>query len=404
MNLHRHPFAFAFATARGTAQRQCGVSLVETLVSLAVLAAAALGTVTSQGQLRLQADLARQRGEALHLAEQHLEAARQFASVQADPGRSSFEALAGTGGPQTMAPTASQAFELTQDVVTDPASQSKLVHAQARWTDRAGRAQQAVLATLVAPVPPLLAGSLVLGTPATLAATPLGRHPAVPVAAQPLGDGRSVLRPTPALLWVFSDRSGEPLGQCALGAAQAGQPVTAALVDGCLQRLPAGGQLLAGHVRFATGAALGLRVQLDLGGTAQGSSCHSNAPGSASAAAGQAVVSYSCLVLGASASGWSGRLLLQPEPFADTGGTWSVAGSGANAYRVCRYSSAPADAAEVANADHPASYRNVKGALTHQNYLVVPAAQPCPADAAQAAGAGLPADAQGATRPHQPQA
>jgi Tfp pilus assembly protein PilV len=87
-------------------------------------------------------------------------------------------------------------------------------------------------------------------------------------------------------------------------------------------------------------------------------------------------VAYTCVVT-PSASGtpreWWGRLDLVPET--DTAREeWST-----SAYRVCRYT-ADYNGNGLSNSDHPAYYRQVTGTLDNQNFVVIPAAAPCPTD------------------------
>ena len=60
---------------------QHGVSLVEALVALAIMAFGMLGLVGMQASMRANADLAKQRSEAVRLAQQQMEAWRGYGTL-----------------------------------------------------------------------------------------------------------------------------------------------------------------------------------------------------------------------------------------------------------------------------------------------------------------------------------
>ena len=70
--------------ATGRAAR--GVSLVEALVALAVMAFGMLAVAGIQGMLRLNSDVAKQRSEAVRIAQEQIEQLRAFAVRSADTG------------------------------------------------------------------------------------------------------------------------------------------------------------------------------------------------------------------------------------------------------------------------------------------------------------------------------
>ena len=86
---------------------------------------------------------------------------------------------------------------------------------------------------------------------------------------------------------------------------------------------------------------------------------------------GDRYLAYACVVYPRADGAWSGRATILPAG-------WSI-GSSAGDRRVCRYA-ADRDGSGIvdANDEHPASYTDVRTALTQQNYLVVAGDHACP--------------------------
>jgi hypothetical protein len=120
-----------------------------------------------------------------------------------------------------------------------------------------------------------------------------------------------------------------------------------------------------------------------------GSTCFDDAPLTLATASTLAAVNYYCAILANPAKTWSGISNLVPRSFTDIGEVvWTIAASGAGAYKVCRYTPAADDTVAVPNASHPRSYSNVTKPLTRQNFLVIAAANTCPTDVAADPAAG----------------
>ncbi len=73
--------------------RQCGTTLIEALVAFLVLSVGMLTIARMQTQLRAGSDLARQRSEAVRLAQEDIESLRAFAVLAASAGARSYEGL-----------------------------------------------------------------------------------------------------------------------------------------------------------------------------------------------------------------------------------------------------------------------------------------------------------------------
>ncbi len=129
------------ATAR---RRQRGVTLIESLIAVLLLSVGALALMRVQPELRQHAEFARQRSEAVQLAQEELEATRGIATT------AGFAALAdraitlepdGLGRPRF-------ALQRRVDALAWPGA--KAVTVQVSWVDRQGEAQQLSLHTLLA--------------------------------------------------------------------------------------------------------------------------------------------------------------------------------------------------------------------------------------------------------------
>ena len=139
-------------------QAQRGTTLFEALVAFLVLSLGMIAIARVQGHLRLDADVARQRSEAVRLAQEDMETLRGFATTGATAGARSFDAIDTTsrsiGG--------STAYTLDRQVAAADILQAKTVSVSVRWTDRSGAAQQLTLHSMMAGTDPALSAALAL--------------------------------------------------------------------------------------------------------------------------------------------------------------------------------------------------------------------------------------------------
>jgi len=385
-------------------RRQVGVSLIEALVALAVIAFGLLGAVGAQFALRQNGDLVRQQAEAMRIAQENIEVWRAY-DVVAAPAvpASGVTAYAGIGNQpeETVAGTASNTNYLLTRTVTDAQTGAprepriKTLVVDVRWKDRADRDQTVRLTTRIAGVPPELAGSLGLPARSSQVGPVRGRHPAVPVQANDIEGGRSVFPPPGGgtLTWTFDNYSGLIVRVCA--SPDACEDVTL---------LP-----VSGFVRFATGAVQpsatdaesppGSRVALDV-------VIAQSAPSAADVSCFEEFVdpeaiAYYCAVptAGSVPTQWSGRARLAGTTFAPLVAA-SLAVVDSAAYKVCRYTPENTDTPTRGNIDQPLDYLNVREPLAQQNFLVIRAGNgtvpfSCPVD-----DAATPVNSN--TRAHQP--
>lgn len=363
---------------------QRGVSLLESLVALVAMAMGAVAVIGMQATLRLNGDVAKQRAEALRLAQEVIEEWRGFTQFGAVAGQTDWTDLVSTATASTHVGSnttfARSITVVAQGAVSDDPL-SKTVHVTVSWNDRTGQPQTVTLNTVVAGIGPELGGALSLpadGPGGSLIRSPRGRHPSIPQSALDQGDGTSRFTPPGSSTdWIFSNASGLIL-----------PAVCPPLPDPCVAiAVP-----LYGFVRFETGltqptpamaeaptgspmtvqVVVDQEVPID-----QNVNCYQEL--------GPTFVGYYCAVpINLVSARWTGHSYLTGLPLAS-----SLTDSNSAAYRVCRYTpvrdnSAVAQAS-IANENHPLGYLNAGSPLVNQNFLVIRAgdgagAFTCPAD------------------------
>lgn len=234
---------------RHRAQR--GLSLVEALVALAVMAFGMMAYVGIHSGLRLNGDVAKQRAEAVRLAQEAIERWRAFSLMSTDPGETDYADIVTTADEQIAGQATNTVYRLTRTVddaaidegtgVFDPyAPRIKTVTIDVTWEDRNAQTQAVRLTTAITGTPPQLAGSLSTAAVGSPLLPVRGRHPAIPPEAVALpGTGTSRFEPPQppggTVSWIFDDFSGVITSVC-------DSP------DACVATTAL---LLAGHVRFA---------------------------------------------------------------------------------------------------------------------------------------------------------
>ncbi len=429
--------------------RRLGVSLIEALVALAVMAFGMLSLVGVQATLRLNGDLAKQRTEATRIATEDIEGLRLFTAlnpVNGQPGVS-WDEIASRIVASYVPPgnIGNTSYQVVRTVNTVAGTLRKVVSVQVNWIDRTGVAQSVTVDTVIAGIDPVLSG--VLASKRSSVNNQVGgRNATIPVEAVNFGDsdGRSAFKPFDrgSLVWLFNNVTGEVVGRCpGITTAQAalvvadvtGCPVIAARLLGGLvffdlrltpsplpasaSEMPAGPQMLPLSTTTPVMFPASAFSPVNQGASAE---CVSNTPPSAAAAtqpnAHGYAITYYCLVYPATASGWGGKLDVvlartYPNPNLDPlpGITTT------NDYKVCRYTTDSTNF--TTNPDHPRSYcvekssplpslqlpcngRRVTENLVNQNFLVIAAVQNCPTDVAADPASGNYINSN--TLPHQP--
>lgn len=365
---------------RSAHRRSRGVTLIEALVALVVMAFGMVALAGLQGHVRRSADLAKQRSEATRFAQENMEAARAFSvltppEIPASGVRAYSDIVSGNASHDA----GNVSYALTRTVVDSADFGTKLVRVMVSWQDRTGDDQQVWFESMIAPLDPSLAAFLSLAPDGNPNRRPAGRSAKIPTTAKDLGGGISAFKPPGggSMVWIFDNRSGNITGLCSSSLAL--NDITAADVSTC--RGNAFGYLLSGYVRFSeqdppnpaqpVGQARPLGLALTLTSTGHSLEpsyqCFDDAP--AEPTLTQTSVAYYCVVYPNQDKTpiWSGRLELSELKLA------------ADGQRVCRYSGDYDGDGKIGNGEHPASYSKVSESLVRQNFLVIPFANSCPA-------------------------
>ncbi|MBU6258555.1 MAG: hypothetical protein KGL18_13395 [Burkholderiales bacterium] len=401
--------------------------MIEALVAMAIMAFGMLAIVGVQSTLRLNNDTARQRSEAVRLAQQAIEDDRSFVDVAVPPvpgtvnynsiplappqivdSNSGYTMLSGLVLPLF---NSSTRYTLTTATSQAPAAPNAVapsmmgVMVQVAWNDRANKPNSISLYTGIAGIAPSIAGSLGIAADvgrdgiATVPMMPQGRNAIIPTPAVDFGDGTSGYIPPgggangDGAAWLFNNDTGLiTVCTTAIGSND--------LLNSANQLTCAGGAtawLLSGTVDFAkdpdglvaTGAdALypsGHPFAVQVGfvqtfptvgvGTA---SCYTTPPVGVLFGT-TPYVYYLCAIPATSASNpklaWSGYSYVTGAKI-----TWAAQG-----FEVCRYTSVASDAlvqsGAITNSQHPRTYWHVgkllangsySGGLADQNFLIVP--------------------------------
>lgn len=353
-------------------QAQRGIGLIEALLAFLVLSLGMLAMTRVQSDLRAHAELARQRTEAVRIAQQDIETLRAYSVLGTSAGARSYDQI--TSAITTVDSIAPTRYELSRQVGTSADGQAATVAVTVRWNDRRGEPQHMALSSVIARSAPALAAALLNAPSGVPLLGAFDRSPRIPLAAKDLGDGRSAFKPVSSgsVAIVQDNRSGQVVARCSeLPATLATAALTLADLSGCDTTT---GLLLSGTVRFAQDALLPFEITLALS-----DDTYPQAPQCTTTPieTGDRRVLYHCVVYppasGTAAGRWSGQATLVPIG-------WRV-GMDALEQRVCRFSSdLDGSGAIDRNVEHPVAYADVDSALAQQNFLVVAGAAPCPTD------------------------
>jgi Tfp pilus assembly protein PilV len=360
-----------------------GVSLIEALVALAVMAFGILGVVGMQSTLRSNADLSRQRSEAVRIAQEEIERLRNFAVLRASDaasGQFSFEEIVAAPSASAAASDANTTF-LIQTLVpggsaSDPLADVRQVRVLVSWADRSTTTpnQQVELTTAIAAFPPEVSALHAMRTDRTPLQQPFGRHSAVPPAATNNGDGTSSFLPPglTGVTWVFNNATGFITQICSPICVTGNRWLLSGIVAFAIGDEPGSSEAEVPSDPVVTGLTIGVLMSQPSAGTTV--TC-------ATQTVGTNRLSYFCAVptTATAPRTWSGRIVFGGIPIADT---LSVAAE--TSYKVCRYTPDERQITALAdipvdeslssyNSRHPYSFWRVSGPQQNKNFLVISA-------------------------------
>jgi hypothetical protein len=375
--------------------KQLGVSLIEALLALVVMAVGMLGVVGLQATLRSNADLSRQLAEAVRMGQEKVEAWRRFMRVESgalvDFDGDVVEALGvsvTTFDGNAWRGNASYIRDALVDPArNDPAAPAwpnlKTLQVQVNWVDRRGEAQSVTMLSAVARVSPELAGSLAIPPQGVPTRQPLGRHSAIPPSAVPQADGSLRFDPPPTAenrpAWFFNATTGLITRICtdatdnSTCASAASQFLTGFVSYSVAEVQPFVENSLVrptstlGDLQAVVSSALGVQASVRFTTSENASAATANCFVGSISGDPNAATEYFCAIpLAPRVQGvvptWSGRLFYYTDTNPDRDRvTTNAAESSNNKIRICRYF-------DVLGSGN---YSGIDQPLSNQNYLVI---------------------------------
>ena len=333
--------------------RQRGFTLIEALICLVVMAFGMLALSGMQLSLSRNADVAKQRTEAMRLAQARIEDMRSFTGIST--GTINWNGLDATANATTVTNTTYTVASTMSGADTDA---MRPVNVQVSWTDRTGAAQSLSIASVISQTDPRDPGfngnPLPLNKPLR---RPKNRDINIPIPAIDLGNGNSSYAFSATQYVVFSNLNGNVVQVCNPGTGNTTATVAQILAATCQTFT---GYILAGYV--ATGAAFPNGVSFPTSGlntalTGQPVFCQVSAAvdqnNTATTIAGYKY--YMCVIPLDAPFMWGGTVKLSGVPT-----------TGNNI--VCRFQYT--QTAVTANERNIQPYAGVNTSLDEQNYLM----------------------------------
>lgn len=347
-----------------------GFTLLEALVALLVMGFGMLALTSLQLSLSRNADVAKQRTEAMRLAQDKIEELRSYNGI--DDGTSPWDNLASSSTAESISSYSigtatvgtNTTFSRSWSLGGTNADQYRVAKVTVSWTDRANETQSIVLTTAIARNDPSLTGYANFPLPQnTNLKRPKNRNLNIPIQAIDLGDGRSAYRLNDGFQVIFSDTTGGVVRTCT-GLDETGSneaDANCSNVDG---------YIVAGYVSGSITSSSGSDPSPTMPTGINTSGITGNTTGSTIKCIYQQATDvsastttyisgfhyYLCVIPVDVGSGWSGTIRL---------GGVSVLSS----YKVCRFQYADSNFVDD-NERNDGSYDNVQMSLDNQNYYI----------------------------------
>jgi len=363
--------------------RQCGFFLIETMVSFALMSVGLLVLAGMQISVSRNADVSKQRVEAMRLAQERVETMRAFthiaptpggagsAATPLDPDRAGGARLAWTqmasdvdvGNPLESTQFSNTRFDRRWTVGGLASDAMRPISVTVKWTDRAGAAQFVTLNSVISQSDPTTVAALGFPLPNnTNLKLPKNRVLNIPVPAIELGGGASAYQISSSLAIVFNNLTGNVVQKCS-------STVTAATyASGAAGCTVYNAYIVAGNVSGSIDSATpptrpsGINTnQVSYGAPGEFISCsYAQTKDQVSGAVIAGSHYYLCVVPVAATTGtWSGVIRL--------GGVPTTA-----SYKVCRleYPGDVSDTTDMKNTRNIQPYVAVNASLDNQNYVL----------------------------------
>jgi hypothetical protein len=325
-----------------------------------------LAVIGMQSTLRLNGDLAKQRSEAVRIAQDHIEEWRGFVTIPNTLNKMAYvDIVTGTASVTGINAT----YNIARSVVDEPVvagtvgAARKTLEVEVTWVDRTSENQSVILSTVIAGVEPELEGSILMATNTSPVVQPRSRNRGIPPGAKNIGGGKSAFippgQPTPVtsqVVWVF-DNTTAVIQVCTTTAATIDlltsvdastcQSDSALLVSGFLQyddSMPPTTTTIASP--SAAVPNLGLTIE---------ATAAPSAPTCFQDTTDPLVVPYYCAVpIDSATPKWTGKVFFDSPAMATAS---STAPAVASLFKVCRYATVSAQ------------YTNQETALNNVNFV-----------------------------------
>ena len=372
---------------------QLGFTIIESLISLVIMGFGILSLAGMQAALSRNSDDAKQRTEAVRLAQEKIESFRSYtgiASTVVGQGTTNttalnWNALAGS----TDIITTNAAYTRTWTLGNSSSDSMRGLTVGVAWTDRAGQTQTVSLSSVLSKTNPADSGFLGFPLPLnTNLKRPKDRNLDIPIPAINLGNGESAVRFGNAGQYVlFGNTSGDVVKICTptLNGTPSSADVIAALTsaDSSIRNCTAiTGYIVAGYVGRVNSTEVSNIIFNGLGIGYAGITRNAAANTGISCQFGDATNQntnvtianykyYLCVIPLAAPTpaltvngpyNWSGTIRIAGPA------AWSASN---NSYYVCRYEYTATNSLTDVNQRNVQPYVNVNKSIDQQNYLVL---------------------------------